>query len=245
MDPNCWKFHLVTKNKFQKTGSQCLVPSWICGFVPEMLHMRKHIGFCTYSVQPRTLKGRTPGSQWGHTQFLSKGAGTRVANITDFSVEVRNSENDPYFSRFLYGVLTYSDFLQILQFFDFFRPFFSEYKYIWRDRNTSFSKIRGGYDRARCSDNFNHKKVIIHKYRWAPVSDCIPAFAYCCSACDYKLDRIQLNFVKMKQEPRGYNKISDKLEFVQNILKIMWRFLQENFDDFRRKILTNDFWKKI
>ncbi len=27
----------------------------------------------------------------------------RVANITDFSVEVRNLENDPYFSRFLYG----------------------------------------------------------------------------------------------------------------------------------------------
>ncbi len=25
----------------------------------------------------------------------------KVANITDFSIEVRNSENDPYFSRFL------------------------------------------------------------------------------------------------------------------------------------------------
>ncbi len=92
-----------------------------------------------------------------------------------------------------------------------------EYKYIWRNRNTSFSKMRGKYDRVRCSDNFNHKKVII----------------------------------------RG---------FVRNTLKIMWRFLRENFDNFRRKILTiflwkvdyflqknftifaekfNDFWKKI
>ncbi len=43
----------------------------------------------------------------------------RVANITDFSVEVRNSENDPHFSRFLYGVLKFSYFLRILQFFDF------------------------------------------------------------------------------------------------------------------------------
>ncbi len=39
-----------------------------------------------------------------------------------------------------------------------------EYKYIWRDRNTSFSKICGRYDRARCLDNFNHEKVIIHGY---------------------------------------------------------------------------------
>ncbi len=37
----------------------------------------------------------------------------RVANITDFSVEVRNSENDPYSSRFLYGVSKFSDFLRI------------------------------------------------------------------------------------------------------------------------------------
>ncbi len=70
----------------------------------------------------------------------------------------------------------------------------------------------------------------------------------------------------MKQEPQGYYITSDKLKFVQNTMKIMWRFLQENFDDFRRKILTifqwkidcvlqenftifaekfNDFWKKI
>ncbi len=44
----------------------------------------------------------------------------RVANITDFSIEIRNSENDPYFSRFLDGVSKFSDFLQILQFFDIF-----------------------------------------------------------------------------------------------------------------------------
>ncbi len=49
---------------------------------------------------------------------------TRVANITDSSVEVRNSENDPYFSRFLYTVSKFSDFLRILQFFDLFQHFF-------------------------------------------------------------------------------------------------------------------------
>ncbi len=32
---------------------------------------------------------------------------------------------------------------------------------------------------------------------------------------------IQSNFVKMKQEPQGYNITSDKLEFVRNTLKIM------------------------
>ncbi len=34
----------------------------------------------------------------------------RVATITDFSVEVRNLENNPYFSGFLYGVSKFSDF---------------------------------------------------------------------------------------------------------------------------------------
>ncbi len=86
--------------------------------------------------------------------------------------------NDPYFSRCLYRVLTFSEFLRILQFFDFFQHFFFEYKYIWRDWNTSFSKMCGRYDKACCSDNFNRKKVIIHGYRWALVSDCIPAFVY-------------------------------------------------------------------
>ncbi len=47
----------------------------------------------------------------------------RVANITDFSVEVRNLENDPYFSRFLYGVSKFTDILRILQCFDFFQHF--------------------------------------------------------------------------------------------------------------------------
>ncbi len=41
------------------------------------------------------------------------------------------------------------------------------------------------------------------------------------AAYDYKLDRIQSNFVKMKQEPQGYNITYDKLEFVRNILKII------------------------
>ncbi len=50
----------------------------------------------------------------------------RVANITEFSVEERNSENDPYFSRFLYGVSKFSDFLRILKCFDFFQHFLSQ-----------------------------------------------------------------------------------------------------------------------
>ncbi len=49
---------------------------------------------------------------------------TRVANITDFSVEVRNSENDLYFSRFLYTISKFSDILRILKFFDFFLTIF-------------------------------------------------------------------------------------------------------------------------
>ncbi len=49
----------------------------------------------------------------------------RVANITDFSVEVQNLKNDPCFSRFLYGVSKFSDFLRILQFFYFFQLFLS------------------------------------------------------------------------------------------------------------------------
>ncbi len=48
----------------------------------------------------------------------------RVANITDFAVEVRNLENYPYFSRFLYGVSKVSDFLGILKVFDIFQHFF-------------------------------------------------------------------------------------------------------------------------
>ncbi len=48
-----------------------------------------------------------------------------VANITDFSIEVRNLENDLYFSRFLYKVSKFSNFLRILQFSDFFQHFLS------------------------------------------------------------------------------------------------------------------------
>ncbi len=51
---------------------------------------------------------------------LIKSAWDRVANITDFSVEVRNSENDPRFYRYLYGVLKFPNFLRNLQFFDHF-----------------------------------------------------------------------------------------------------------------------------
>ncbi len=101
------------------------------------------------------------------------GLSIRVANITDFSVEVRNSENDPYFSRFLYGVSKSSDFLRILKFFDFFQHFLigndhtfwpcswrtanSDKKYmelngaalnankqIWRIRKQPFQKISRG-----------------------------------------------------------------------------------------------------
>ncbi len=69
--------------------------------------------------------------------------------------------------------------------------------------------MRGRYDRERFSDNFNHKKVIIREYRYQ-----LGAIAYLHSpivACDYKLDKIQSNFVKMKQEPQEYNITYDKL----------------------------------
>ncbi len=84
------------------------------------------------------------------------------------------------------------------------------------------------YDRGRCSDNFNHKKVIIRGYR-------------------YEFSQL----TKMKQELQGYNKTSDKLEFGRSTLKIMWQFLQENFVDFSTKSWLcfaekfNDFLKKI
>ncbi len=39
--------------------------------------------------------------QWLENEACDAGVLDRVANITDFSVEVRNLENDPYFSRFL------------------------------------------------------------------------------------------------------------------------------------------------
>ncbi len=52
---------------------------------------------------------------------------------------------------------------------------------LWRDRNTSFSKMRGRYDRVRCMDNFNHKKVIICRYRYEfSQLTSLPAFAYHC-----------------------------------------------------------------
>ncbi len=54
--------------------------------------------------------------------------GSRVANITDFSVEVQNLENDPYFSRFLYGVSKFSGFLRILQYLIFFNIFYHNWE---------------------------------------------------------------------------------------------------------------------
>ncbi len=54
---------------------------------------------------------------------MGRRGGTRVANITDFFVEERNLKNGPYFSRFLYRVSKLTDFLRILQFFDFFSTF--------------------------------------------------------------------------------------------------------------------------
>ncbi len=133
-----------------------------------------------------------------------------------------------------------------------------EYKYIWRDRNISISKIR----REHCSDNFNDKRVIIRgyqyecsrltSYQFVVIERCYVFILFILwTFISYKLDRIQSNFVKMKQEPQRYNIISDKLEFVRNTLKIMWRFSSENSDDFSMKSWLcfaekfNDFWKKI
>ncbi len=68
----------------------------------------------------------------------------------------------------------------------------------------------------RAVQNFNRKKVIIRGYRYEFSDLHSPIATY-----DYKLHRIQSNFVKMKQEPQGYNITSDKIEFVRNTLKIM------------------------
>ncbi len=65
---------------------------------------------------------------------------------------------------------------------------------------------------------------IIKKQLYMDIDGRPRAIAYLHSsiaAFDYKLDRIHSNFVKMKQEPQGYNITSDKLEFIQNTLKIM------------------------
>ncbi len=77
----------------------------------------------------KMLKNACLDSVIGHTAayhwYSEFAVSRRVANITDISVEVRNLENDPYISRFLYGVSKFSDFLQILQLFDFFKHFLS------------------------------------------------------------------------------------------------------------------------
>ncbi len=93
----------------------------------------------------------------------------------------------------------------------------SEYKYIWRDRNTSFSKTRGRYDRARCSDNFNRKKVIIHEFSQLTSYQFVVVIKPC---------YVFILFILWTCT-----------------LKIMRRFLQENFDKFRRKIPMIFLWK--
>ncbi len=50
----------------------------------------------------------------------------RVANITDFSKKVRNLENDPYFSRFLYEASKFSDFFTDFEIFWIFSTFLSQ-----------------------------------------------------------------------------------------------------------------------
>ncbi len=58
---------------------------------------------------------------WNTMQSLKP----RVANITDFSVEVRNSENDTYFSKFLYRVSKFSVFFYgFCEFLIFFNTFY-------------------------------------------------------------------------------------------------------------------------
>ncbi len=53
---------------------------------------------------------------------------TRVANITDFSVEVRTLEKDPYFSRFLYRVSKISNFYEFCNFLIFFNIFYRNWE---------------------------------------------------------------------------------------------------------------------
>ncbi len=71
------------------------------------------------------LKGtRRRRTKMNITFFLENERYPGLPTLRDFSIEVQNSENDPYFSRFLYGVSKFSDFLRISQFFDFFLTFF-------------------------------------------------------------------------------------------------------------------------
>ncbi len=75
--------------------------------------------------------------------FMQKTYSARAANITDFSLEVWNSENDPYFSRFLYGVLKVSDFFTDFVIFWFFSTFFT--------RNWKSSQLWSTRDVWTCS----------------------------------------------------------------------------------------------
>ncbi len=56
--------------------------------------------------------------------FISVRVDTRVANITDFSVEVQNLENDPYFSRFYTEFQNFQIFYGFCNFLIFFNIFY-------------------------------------------------------------------------------------------------------------------------
>ncbi len=108
---NDWKTCCMLLAKFWLKKSSL----WIRKFLPQNKNSK--------SRMPRCMLGHHTRPKQKFPEF--KEVTTRVANITDFSVEVRNSENDPYFSRFLYEVPKFLDFLRILQFFDFFQHFLS------------------------------------------------------------------------------------------------------------------------
>ncbi len=94
-------------------------PFWFKLLFEKMFDVRPFIQTEFYITGLKVIPAKCCWKITNTASFLQ----TRVAKITDFSVQARNSENDLYFSRFLYGVLKFSDFVRILQFFDFFQHF--------------------------------------------------------------------------------------------------------------------------
>ncbi len=137
----------------------------------------------------------------------------------------------------------------------------SVFKYMWRDINTSFLKMCGRYDRVSCSDNFNHKKVIIrgyryefsfeYKYIWRRKN--VTIFVGRVDNLRKKIWELLYKNLQYLQEncmffTKKFVKFCRKIltnfvRKVDNFYSKIWRYLQENlmifsgkFDDFYRKI---------
>ncbi len=136
-----WHIHRTSKARWCRDGTLYYVTYNVNNQVVLSLHI--YMNFTGMSVRHFCLLLVTnltpalclvPGAEYCVISYLTSelcaesfpnALTIRVANITDYSVEVRNSENDSYFSRFLYRLSKFSDFLRILQFFDFLQHFLS------------------------------------------------------------------------------------------------------------------------